>query len=123
LPRIGSSSLSYPIWVATAVLDKGISDAAELVERLVDSQLVKELREDELGQACYGFRDLLRLVAREEVEADQGSPAALTRGLRVYLAAGQRADAFLTPKSRTSPGASPASDISDELLQDPIRWS
>jgi hypothetical protein len=55
-------------------LDKGISDAAELVERLVDAKLVEELREDEPGQAGYGFQDLLRLLAREEAEADQATP-------------------------------------------------
>ena len=92
------------------------------MEPLVDSQRVEELREDELGQACYGLPDLLRLFAREEVEADQESPAALTRGLRAYLAAGQRADALPLPEAASSPGASLPSDISDELLQDPIRW-
>jgi hypothetical protein len=61
--------------VAPAVLDKGISDAAELVERLVDAQLVEELREDELGHAGYGFQDLWRLFAREEAEADQATRA------------------------------------------------
>jgi tetratricopeptide (TPR) repeat protein len=115
-------SSSFPTWVAAAVLDKGISDATELVERLVDAQLVEALSEDELGQARYGFHDLLRLFAREEAQADKERSEALTRGLRAYLAAAQRAEAHLTPKASPSPGSSPPSGLPDELLQDPVRW-
>jgi tetratricopeptide (TPR) repeat protein len=122
-------SPSFPTWVAAAVLDRSIPNATELVERLVDAQLIEALHEDELGQARYGYHDLLRLFAREEAEADQERPAALDRGLRAYLAAARQAAALLTPEASASPGASPTAGIPDvatspakALLGDPVRW-
>jgi tetratricopeptide (TPR) repeat protein len=122
-------SPSFPTWVAAAVLDRAIPDATELVERLVDAQLIEALHEDELGQARYGYHDLLRLFAREEAEADQERQAALDRGLRAYLAAARQAAALLTPEASASPGASPTAGIPDvatspakALLGDPVRW-
>lgn len=90
------------------------------MERLVASQLAEELPEDELAQARYGFQDLLHLFAREE--ADQERPAALTRGLPPIWPPGSGQIRSSLPKAAASPGASLPSDISDEVLQDLIRW-
>jgi DNA-binding SARP family transcriptional activator/predicted negative regulator of RcsB-dependent stress response len=66
---------SFAAWVAAALLDSGLAEAEELLERLVDAQLVEAAGEDRAGQLRYRLHDLLRVFARERLEAEKPAPA------------------------------------------------
>ncbi|MCK9928536.1 NB-ARC domain-containing protein [Frankia sp. Mgl5] len=56
-------------WAAAAVLDVGLDEAEDVVDRLVDAQLLERRGVDRAGTERYRFHDLLRVFAREKNEA------------------------------------------------------
>lgn len=92
--------------VAAALAQRHIGEVEATLERLVDAQLVETPI-----PGRYRFHDLLRLFAREQVEADETEPvrrAALERALGWYLATAGHANELLMPTSmRPASGSSP----------------
>jgi tetratricopeptide (TPR) repeat protein len=84
---------SFPAWVLAVLLDEDGDgddlDAEELAESLVEAQLIEPDGDDETGEPRFGLHDLLRLFARERVEAEEtdgARRAAVTRVADAYLA-------------------------------------
>ncbi|HEV7759343.1 MAG TPA: tetratricopeptide repeat protein [Acidimicrobiales bacterium] len=80
---------SFPSWPLAVLLDGGDVDAEELAESLVDAQLLEPDGSDETGEPRFRLHDLLRLFARERVEAEEtedARQAAVTRVVDAYLA-------------------------------------
>ena len=95
--------------LAAALLDTDLHTADELLERLVDAQLLEPV-----GEERYGFHDLLRVFARERLEADEDAEArrlAAARALRWYLDTAEAADALL----QAAEGAAPPEPRSEAL--------
>jgi DNA-binding SARP family transcriptional activator/predicted negative regulator of RcsB-dependent stress response len=91
---------TFPAWTAAALLDRDLVEAGELLERLVDAQLVETIGEDQAGQLRYRLHDLLRVFARERLEAEEPAPArraSLQRLLGAWLTLATRADTLLVP--------------------------
>lgn len=91
---------TFPAWPIAVLLDDanrgtdGEADAEELAEGLVDAQLLELDGVDETGEPRYRLHDLLRLFARERVEAEEPEDvrtAAVTRVVDAYLALAQAA--------------------------------
>jgi tetratricopeptide (TPR) repeat protein len=85
---------SFPAWPIAVLLDDPDVDAEELAESLVDAQLLELEGVDETGEPRYRFHDLLRLFARERVDAEEPEPArqaAVTRVVDAYLSLAQTA--------------------------------
>jgi NB-ARC domain len=61
----------FGVALAGALVDTSSDEAEELLERLVDVRLLEEV-----GEERYRFHDLLRLFARERLEADETPPHA-----------------------------------------------
>jgi DNA-binding SARP family transcriptional activator len=81
-------------WVAAALLDVSLDEAAEHLEALVDAQLLEVGGVDPTGRLRYRFHDLLRLFARERCHEDDPETvrtAALTRAFGGWLALAERA--------------------------------
>ncbi|MFJ6217210.1 BTAD domain-containing putative transcriptional regulator [Streptomyces sp. NPDC092296] len=55
----------FTSWVGAALLGTDIHQAERLMEHLADAQLLRTVGFDATGEPRYGFRDLLRLYARE----------------------------------------------------------
>jgi DNA-binding SARP family transcriptional activator len=103
---------TIPAWVAASLLDTGLAEAEELLERLVDAQLVEAAGEDQAGQQRYRLHDLLRVYARERLEVEEPAPAqqaSLQRVLQAYLLLAERADALLVPSGLYRYSGDPAS--------------
>jgi tetratricopeptide (TPR) repeat protein len=89
-------SNDFTVQAAAAILDTLHSEAAEVLEKLVDAQLVDFAGYDALVQPRYRLHDLVRLFGRERLEEESPAEqtAALNRTLHFYLAlagiAGQR---------------------------------
>jgi DNA-binding SARP family transcriptional activator/tetratricopeptide (TPR) repeat protein len=86
---------TFPAWTAPVLLDRAADDDGELVERLVDAGLLEVATGDGADQARYRFHDLVRLFARELLEAEESAEerlAALERVGRAYLDHAERAD-------------------------------
>lgn len=96
--------------VAAALTQRASAEVGATLERLVDAQLVETPT-----PGRYRLHDLLRLFAREQVEADETEPArraALERALGWYLATAGHANELLMPTSMrpTSGNGSPFED-------------
>jgi DNA-binding SARP family transcriptional activator/tetratricopeptide (TPR) repeat protein len=101
---------SFPAWVAAALLDTDPTHAEGLLERLVDAQLVEAAGQDPAGQLRYRLHDLLRVFARERLEAEEpamGQRASLERLLDAYLTLAERADVLLEPSGLARYGSDP----------------
>ncbi|MGH8896825.1 MAG: tetratricopeptide repeat protein, partial [Egibacteraceae bacterium] len=82
--------------VVAALVDTNPKDAEALLETLVDVHLLEATP----ASGRYRFHDLLRLYARERLQAeerDQDRAAAMRRMLNWYLDAADAADRVLTP--------------------------
>jgi DNA-binding SARP family transcriptional activator/tetratricopeptide (TPR) repeat protein len=69
-------------WAASVLLDVSLAEAESLLEGLVDAQLLEIAGHGPAGQTRYRFHDLLRVFAREQldaVETPAGQRAALER--------------------------------------------
>ena len=96
--------------IVAALVGVGSPDAADLVERLHDAQLVLATKEGR-----YKLHDLLRLFAREQLDAHEPQveqQRSLERALHCYLDGAQRAAAALLQSDDSAP-ASPGSRIGD----------
>jgi tetratricopeptide (TPR) repeat protein len=90
----------FAAWVLAALVDWELDAARRAVERLVDTRLVEDAGRDVTGLWRFRFHDLLRLFARERLEAEESAVdrrAALERTLHAYLALAIRADSELDP--------------------------
>src|SRR5262249_9383008 len=63
-------SAEFDAWVLAALLDATVPVAARIMEQLVEAQLVESARRDPDRQPRYHLHDLLRIYARERLEAD-----------------------------------------------------
>ncbi|QZY18598.1 winged helix-turn-helix domain-containing protein [Streptomyces decoyicus] len=81
-------------WVGAALLATDTHKAEGLMESLVDAHLLQTVGFDSTGQPRYGFRNLLRLHARE-VAAEEGGALeqreALHRAFRGWLSVAEQA--------------------------------
>jgi DNA-binding SARP family transcriptional activator/tetratricopeptide (TPR) repeat protein len=79
---------SIPSWVAAALLDEDVMEAAGLLERLVDMQLLDVTGPDLDGQPRYGFHAIIRLFARDRLagEDQEARNQAVARVLGGWLA-------------------------------------
>jgi DNA-binding SARP family transcriptional activator/tetratricopeptide (TPR) repeat protein len=101
---------TFVAWVAAALLDTGQAEAEALLEGLVDAQLVEAAGQDQAGQLRYRLHDLLRIYARERLEAEEpvaAQQAALGRMLHAYLLLAERADARVVPSGLYRYGSDP----------------
>ncbi|MEU4765898.1 BTAD domain-containing putative transcriptional regulator [Actinosynnema sp. NPDC023794] len=122
--------LSFPTWVAAALLDADLYRAADLLELLVDAQMLEIVAIDLDGSPRYKFHDLIRLYAREQLErhaAEDAPQDALERVSGGWLALAEEAHARIyggdftvlhggAPRRRL-----PRSSV-DRLLADPVAW-
>jgi DNA-binding SARP family transcriptional activator/predicted negative regulator of RcsB-dependent stress response len=121
---------SFPAWVAGALLDTGLAEAEELLERLVDAQLVEAAGQDQAGQLRYRLHDLLRVYAGERLQSEEPTAAqraSLERMFQAYLALAEQADALLEPSGVNHYGGDPARGLLDHpaaaiVEQVPLRW-
>jgi tetratricopeptide (TPR) repeat protein len=89
---------SFPAWVIAVLLDDPAVDAEDLAEDLVEAQLVEPDGDDETGEPRFRLHDLLRLFARERVDAEEpeeARQAAIARVVDAYLALAGLADSGL----------------------------
>jgi DNA-binding SARP family transcriptional activator len=120
----------FPAWVAATLLDIGLAEAEELLERLVDAQLVEVAGQDQAGQLRYRLHDLLRVYASERLRLEEPTAAqraALERMLQAYLALAEQADALLEPSGINHYGGDPARGPRDHPAAaivecDPLGW-
>jgi tetratricopeptide (TPR) repeat protein len=85
----------FGVALAGALVDTSSDEAEELLERLVDVRLLEEV-----GEERYRFHDLLRLFARERLEADETPPARQAAGARALgwlLEGASAANSLLSP--------------------------
>jgi tetratricopeptide (TPR) repeat protein len=78
-----------PAWTAAALLDTGLTEAENVVERLVDAQVLDVVSYPGARLPRYRFHDLIRVFAREQLLSTEPQPArrdALTRLLGGWLA-------------------------------------
>ncbi|WP_344829327.1 hypothetical protein [Nonomuraea dietziae] len=110
------------------LLDSSTEEAADLLERLADAQLVLPLGTDPAGQQRYRFHDLIRLFARERADAAM-QPAvrreALSRAFEAFLALAEEAvsrdylDGFI-PFHGEAPRWRPVPEVSATVLAEPL---
>jgi transcriptional regulator with XRE-family HTH domain len=65
------NAADFTLWTAGAMLDMPKDETEDIVESLVDARLVEIVSSDVTGNPRYGFRDLVRLHARERAEAEE----------------------------------------------------
>ncbi|MFE9749511.1 BTAD domain-containing putative transcriptional regulator [Saccharothrix saharensis] len=122
--------LSFPTWVAAALLDVDVFRAADLLEGLVDAQMLEVVAVDATGSPRYKFHELIRLFAREQLERNEGDEprlVALRRVVGGWLALAGEAHARVYGGDFTSlrgdaPRWLPAPSHVDRLLADPLLW-
>ncbi|HEV2777841.1 MAG TPA: BTAD domain-containing putative transcriptional regulator [Actinophytocola sp.] len=120
---------TIPSWVAAALLDEDPMEAAGLLERLVDMQMLDVAGVDLDGQPRYGFHAIIRLFAREQLSrADQQDRRdAVRRVLGAWLARTDQAyrEVFGTDYAGmrgTAPRWRPAGGDPDPMPVDPTSW-
>ncbi|MEU4442435.1 BTAD domain-containing putative transcriptional regulator [Actinosynnema sp. NPDC050801] len=131
LRLLGSlDGLSFPTWVAAALLDADVFLAADLLEGLVDAQMLEVVAVDATGSPRYKFHELIRLFAREQLELNEGDEARLVALRRVvggWLALAGEAHARVYGGDFTSLHGDaarwlPSRSHVDRLLADPLLW-
>src|SRR5262249_15756379 len=104
-------------WMLSALLDVSAADAEEIAERLADAQFLDVPPDDAGGQTRYRCHDLLRLVAAEQLAAEEtptARRAALERTLQIYFTTAHTA----VGKLRLRPPELPAG-VPSAIPQDP----
>ncbi|MDQ2586632.1 SARP family transcriptional regulator [Saccharothrix yanglingensis] len=122
--------LSFPTWVAAALLDEDVFVAADLLEGLVDAQMLEIVAVDATGGPRYRFHDLIRLFSREQLERNEGEgprAAAVRRVVGGWLALAGEAHVRVYGGDFTSlhgdaPRWRPSASHVDRLLADPLLW-
>ncbi len=120
----------FPGWLATVVSPDAPQSGARDLDLLVDVHLVTMVGIDVAGQVRYRFHDLVRLFARDRVEAEE-TPEVLRevvgRGLGAWLAVAERLERGL-PGTCYAPitGVTVRPDVEHVLADlaaiDPFRW-
>ncbi|MFB4287958.1 BTAD domain-containing putative transcriptional regulator [Nonomuraea sp. ATR24] len=118
-------------WTAAALLGVPVGEAARLLDRLADAQLVRHRRVDAAGQERYRLPDLTRLYAAERAAADVPEDerrAAVPRTLAALLALAGEALRRVSPGGRP-PGRDRAplwqagpGEVEALLGGDPLGW-
>ncbi|HEY0454225.1 AfsR/SARP family transcriptional regulator [Actinophytocola sp.] len=122
--------LSFPNWVAAALLDADYLDAADLLEVLVDAQMVEVAAMDITGSPRYKLHGLIRLFAREQLEQhepDQSREAAVGRVAGGWLGLSDAAHRRIyggdfTVLHGPAPRWHPPASYTDRVLVDPLAW-
>lgn len=94
LRRLGTlDAPDVAAWAGAALLDTSVSEAEDLLERLVDVHLLDVVGQDARGQLRYRFHDLVRVYARERAQAEESAAerAALARALGGWLGLAEQA--------------------------------
>jgi tetratricopeptide (TPR) repeat protein len=121
---------SYPVWLAAALLDATESEAAWLLELLVDVHLLEVAALDLDGTPRYRFHLIIRLFARErlhDTEPPEERTAAVLRAAGAWLALVDEAHRrlyggdFIALRS-PAPRRPPARRTVGRLLSDPLAW-
>ncbi len=79
----------FPGWTAAALLNTSLTDAEDVLESLVEAQLLNAVSYPGMRQPRYGFHDLIREYAREQLresETDASRREVLGRLLGTWLA-------------------------------------
>ena len=131
LRRLGLFEVAgFASWLAAPLLDCSFTEAEDLVERLVDSQLVDAADVEGSGTPRFRLHDLTRAFGRERAEAEDTADdirAAVTRIAECYLVLVAEA-ATRTPNSAYSGELSATvssyldGPLLEELLADPRAW-
>jgi DNA-binding SARP family transcriptional activator len=122
--------LSFPTWVAAALLDFDLYRSADLLELLVDAQLLEIAAVDINGSPRYKFHDLIRIFAREQLEQhedDQERRATVGRLTGGWLALAGEAHSRIyggdfTVLHGAAPRWNPPRPYAERLLADPLMW-
>ncbi|MEC3978289.1 AfsR/SARP family transcriptional regulator [Amycolatopsis sp. H20-H5] len=122
--------LSFPAWVAAALLEVDLFHAADLLERLVDAQMLEVSAVEEDGSPRYKFHDLIRLFAREQLDEHEqvaGRHAALGRVAGGWLGIAREAHNRIyggefTVLHGQAPRWLPPATYLDRILADPLVW-
>jgi DNA-binding SARP family transcriptional activator len=83
----------FPGWIAAALVNTGLYEAEDLLDRLVEAQMLDALRGQD-GTIRYRLHDLIRVYAQErltETETDGERQAAMARMLSAWLALAEMA--------------------------------
>ncbi|WP_246274825.1 tetratricopeptide repeat protein [Phytohabitans houttuyneae] len=88
----------FGVPVMAAALHRGLDEAEDLLDRLVEASLLSEG-----AQRRYHPHDLIRLHAREVAGGDADAPSTTLRILEWYLAGALSADRVLTPYRHRDP--------------------
>ncbi|WP_328615451.1 tetratricopeptide repeat protein [Amycolatopsis sp. NBC_00355] len=122
--------LSFPVWVAAALLEVDQLQAADLLERLVDAQMLEISAVERDGSPRYRFHDLIRLFAREQLDEHEqatGRLAALARVASGWLGLASEAHNRIyggdfTVLHGSAPRLRPPDGAVDRILADPLVW-
>ncbi|HWM03853.1 MAG TPA: BTAD domain-containing putative transcriptional regulator [Actinophytocola sp.] len=122
--------LSFPNWLAAALLDADYLDAADLLEVLVDAQMVEVAAMDITGSPRYKLHGLIRLFAREQLEQHEeadGRDLAVSRLAGGWLALTDAAHRRIyggdfTVLHGAAPRWQPPASYTDRILVDPLAW-
>jgi DNA-binding SARP family transcriptional activator len=121
---------TLPGWLAGALLDDDRPYPSDLLEPLVDMQMLDVLGVERTGSFRYGFHEIIRVFAREQLTLHGGAEersGALRRMLGGWLALVEQAHRRVyggdyTVLHGTAPRWQPPAAHVDELLADPLEW-
>ncbi|MBV1851923.1 AfsR/SARP family transcriptional regulator [Catellatospora tritici] len=131
LRRLGYFGVpDFSPWVVSWLAESSLTDAEELVERLVDEHLVEFVGVDRMGGMRYRLHDLIRLYARECAVIEEPTSEltdAVARALHGWLALINRAAAESPPaEMRWRRAPSNFFPVDDEVtalvIADPWDW-
>lgn len=119
----------FPGWLASVLLDTGLTEGEDTLERLVDVQLLDTVPTPE-GPTRYRFHDLIRVYARERLlatESDTERDQALARMLGAWLGLAEHAHRSEYGGDYTilhgSAARIPVPDwATEELAERPMEW-
>lgn len=117
---------SVPPWMGAALLDDDVTRSTEALDLLVDTQMVEVAGIDGNGRPRYGFHDIIRVFAREQL-AQNEQPAtrsdALRRVLGGWLALLDKAHSAIYGGDYTVVrGSAPRWQPPAGVFEDPLRW-
>ena len=121
---------SFPGWVSAALLDVPLSQAEDLLEDLVTTQLIELAGTGSGVHQQYRFHDLIRVFARERLVAEEPASersAALERAFGALLCLAEQARSRHLGRDYACLGSDASrwrlpERMVDELLCDPIAW-
>lgn len=122
----------FTTWRLAALLDVEIEVADRLIESLLQSGLIDSLGQDAVGEERFQMHDLLRLYARERLEAEDPADermAAFSRAAGTFLSLALLAAGSLEPGEDFLSGVDPEAireiddaDLAAAVVADPMEW-